>query len=356
MKRYSIDSIERQITLLLTSWGMREDSATTAARVMAETDASGVDSHGISMVMRYEEQYRSGSLNVAAKPTVVREADAHVTIDAGNGLGHPAAVLALEIAMQMAAGAGIAIASVVNSHHFGAAGVYVRRAAQRGMLALLTSTTSIPSVIPVGGAKPVMGTNPLAFAAPVTGNEPLVVDMSTSTVAVNKVKAYALAGKTLPPGWVTDRAGTDLTDADQAFTSLMNGDGAGLAPLGGSTTLTGGHKGMGLSLMVQALSASLAGAPAPGHGGAHHQVSHVLIVIDPRVAGVGVDAGAVNDAFLSAVRSAGAPGEPVTIPGEPEATAADDRRAHGVPLPAALLEQISAVCTRSECPIVLETR
>lgn len=356
MRNFTAKSIEEQIATLLTSWGMDPVAAGTAAHVMAETDASGIDSHGISMLMRYEDMHLQGRLDVTAAPEVVSESAASVVIDAHHGLGHPAAVMAVDLAIDKAFSAGVAIATVRNSHHFGAAGLYVRRAAERGLLGLVTSTTSVPSVIPPGGEVPVLGTNPLAFAAPVAGSHPFVVDMSTSTVAVNKVKAYALAGKELPSGWVTGADGEDLTDADEAFSALMQGAGAGLSPLGGSSVLWGGHKGLGLSMMVQLLSTSLVAAPSPGHEGNRHQIGHVFIVIDPDLAGVAGDAAACNADFIAHLRASRSTGEDLlTIPGDPEAAALDVHRSTGVPLPDTLIEKIEGVCERSSVPLVLQT-
>ncbi|WAP55065.1 Ldh family oxidoreductase [Streptomyces sp. S465] len=113
--------------------------------------------------------------------------------------------------------------AVRNSHHFGAAGYYVRRAAEAGLLALATSTTRTPVVSATGGTTPVLDTNPLAFAAPRSGGSPLVIDMSTSVVAMNKAKAYALRDEELPPDWVGDRSGIQLVDAAEAFQLLTHG-------------------------------------------------------------------------------------------------------------------------------------
>lgn len=355
MRRFSLTSVEEQITALLSAWGMPEEPARTTARVMAETDASGIDSHGISMLMRYEELRAAGGLDIAAAPRVVSEAPAFAVVDAGHGLGHPAAIRAVDLAAERARSTGIALTAVRNSHHFGAAGVYARRAADQGLIALVTSTTSVPGVIPTGGSLPVLGTNPLAFAAPVQDAAPFVLDMSTSTVAINRVKARWLAGRPIPAGWVVDGHGSPVTDAGEAFRMLMEDDTGGLAPLGGPGTELGGHKGFGLSLMVQLLNSVLVGAPSPGHGGAHHEISHVFVVIDPAVISGGeVDPAAEAAAQTARTRRSAQPGSAgagedlgVRIPGEPEEAARADRTAHGIPLPDTLVELVAGMCERA---------
>lgn len=361
MRRFSLTSVEDQIVALLTAWGMPSDPARTTARVMADTDACGIDSHGISMLMRYEELRTAGSLDLTAAPRIVSEAPAFAVLDAGHGLGHPAAIRAVDLAADKARSTGIALAAVRNSHHFGAAGVYARRAAEQGLIALLTSTTSISGVIPTGGALPVLGTNPLAFAAPVQDAPPFVLDMSTSIVAVNKVKAKWLAGQPIPEGWVVDGHSSPVTDAGEAFRMLMEDDTGGLAPLGGPGTDLGGHKGFGLSLMVQLLSTALVGAPSPGHGGRHHEISHVFIVIDPAV----ITGGRVDSAAEVAVQtartrrsaqaaSAGTGGGlGVRIPGEPEEATRAERTAHGLPLPESLVDLVTGMCERAGVGVLL---
>lgn len=301
MRRFNLTSVEDQIVALLTAWGMPSDPARTTARVMADTDACGIDSHGISMLMRYEELHSDGSLDLTAAPRIVSEAPAFAVLDAGHGLGHPAAIRAVDLAADKARSTGIALAAVRNSHHFGAAGVYARRAAERGLIALLTSTTSISGVIPTGGALPVLGTNPLAFAAPVQDAPPFVLDMSTSIVAVNKVKAKWLAGHPIPEGWVVD-----------------------------------------------------------GHGGRHHEISHVFIVIDPAVfTGGRVDSAAEVAVQTARTRrsaqaaSAGTGGLGVRIPGDPEEATRAERTAHGLPLPESLVDLVTGMCERAGVGVLL---
>src|SRR5205823_13876508 len=138
---------------------------------------------------------------------------------------------------------GVAVVSVFNSHHFGAAGCYARIAAERGVIGMVTSATRGVSMVPTFAAEPIMGTNPLAFAAPAKRNPPFQLDMATTTVAAGRVKVHKLNHRPLPPGWVVDGAGRPVTDAEEAFRYVFERPEGGITPLGGTREL-GGHKGV----------------------------------------------------------------------------------------------------------------
>lgn len=348
-RRFGASQLHRQIVLILRAWGMPAEPAAATATVMVETDLAGIDSHGVSMLMLYEQLRSENRLTLDAVPRVVRDAPAFAAVDAGAGLGHPAGLYAMELAIRKAAAGGIGAVAVGNSHHLGALGHYVRSAAQRGLVAIMTTTTRAPVVAALGGTTPVLGTNPIAFAAPRAGGGELVVDMSTSVVAMNKVKAYALNGRELPRGWVSDRRGDAVTDAALAY-SLLVGQEATLSPLGGAGTETGGHKGFGLSLMVAVLSAAFSGAALPFEDGGSDNLGHFVLVIDPS----SVTEDGATAAYVDALVRLMTRDEPgVVIPGEPEAASHADRSRNGIPLPETLLEHLRGICGRAGTELIL---
>src|SRR5215470_16627803 len=158
--------IREQLVSVLRAWGMSEAHAETTAEMMVETDLRGVDSHGISMLPTYDREFRAGRLNMRPIFKTVREGPAFALIDADATLGHPVAVHAMNLAVDKGRESGVAVVSVFNSHHFGAAGCYSRIAADRGVVGMVTASTRGVSMVPTFAAEPVMGTNPLAFAAP----------------------------------------------------------------------------------------------------------------------------------------------------------------------------------------------
>lgn len=205
--RVSVDRIRDQIQLILRAWGMDEEKLRVTAEVMVETDLMGVDSHGISMLIMYEEMQRAGQLRLNADPRVVRETVSTALVDGGAGLGHAVSVMATNLAASKALSHDVGVVSVVNSHHHGALGYYAELLAKRGLIGIVSSSSRLLTVVPTFGSERVLGTNPFAFAAPGGKNPPIVLDMSTSVVAANKVKVYALNGWSLPEGWVVDARG-----------------------------------------------------------------------------------------------------------------------------------------------------
>src|SRR6058998_1714877 len=225
--------IRQQLVSVLRAWGMSEAHADTTADMMLETDLRGVDSHGISMLPTYDREFRAGRLNMRPQFKIVREGPAMALIDADASLGHPVSVHAMNLAVDKCRNTGVAVVSVFNSHHFGAAGCYSRIAADRGVIGMVTSATRGVTMVPTFGAEPVMGTNPLAFAAPAKRNPPFELDMATTTVAAGKVRVYKLNHTPLPAGWVVDGDGKTVTDSAKGFQHVTSRDG-GITPLGGT--------------------------------------------------------------------------------------------------------------------------
>jgi LDH2 family malate/lactate/ureidoglycolate dehydrogenase len=331
---------------------MRPNDIDKTVDAMVDTDLRGIDSHGISMLMTYDKLRESGRLNIAAPRRITSDTLAIATMDAAGGLGHPVAVDAMMLAMDKARAVGIGAVAVHNSHHFGALGYYARRASTAGLMGFVTTSTRLTGVIPTGSRQSRLGTNPLAFAAPGTHGEPFVLDMSTSTVASNKVRSYALKDLPLPDGWVIDNAGNSIRDAAEGYDAIQNDEYAGLTPLGGPDPSNGGHKGYGLSLMVQILSCSLAGAGMPGTG----DIGHFFLALRPDAfALAGTSASYVDDLLHTMRASEPLQADvPVLVPGDPEAAERLRRLEHGIPLPQSLLAQLRELCDRDSIPFVLE--
>src|SRR5213593_4447339 len=247
--RVPAQQIRRQLVSVFQAWGMSSAHAETTADMMVETDLRGVDSHGIGMLPTYDQEFRNGRLNMRPVFKKVRETAATARVDADASLGHPAAAYGMNLAVDKCLAVGVGVVDVFNSHHFGAAGCYSRIAADRGVIGMVTSATRGVTMVPTFGAEPVMGTNPLAFAAPAKRNPPFELDMATTTVAAGKVRVYKLNHKPLPSGWVVDGDGKTVTDETQAFGYVFDKKEGGITPLGG-TRDAGSHKGYGLAVMV----------------------------------------------------------------------------------------------------------
>ena len=193
----------------------------------------------------YAAQSRSGKVDGFAQPVVTRPKPAVVAVDAAHGFAYPALEAAREVLVDVAREQGVAVAPVRRSHHCGAAGHPAERLAEEGLVALLFANT--PSAIaPQGGTRAVFGTNPIAFACPLPGRPPIVVDLALSKVARGNIVAAKGRGEPIPEGWALDAEGQPTTDPEAALMGTM-------VPLGDA-------KGTALALMVELLAAGLTGS------------------------------------------------------------------------------------------------
>ncbi len=358
--RVHAKQIREQLVSVLRAWGMPDAHAETTAEMMLETDLRGVDSHGISMLPTYDREFRAGRLNMRPVFRTVREGPAMALIDADRSLGHPVSVHAMNLAVDKCRQSGVAVVSVFSSHHFGAAGCYSRIAADRGVIGMVTASTRGVSMVPTFAAEPVMGTNPLAFAAPARRNPPFQLDMATTTVAAGKVKVHKLNHKPLPPGWVVDGHGRPVTDAEEAFSYVFERPEGGITPLGGPREV-GGHKGYGLAVMVHILGGALSGASfSPIRNRTQktsdpHNIGHFFLAIDPRAfraeGEFERDLDQVIDVLHQARRAD--PAQPVLVAGDPEMATRAERLSEGVPIPDDLMEQLRTVAKSAGVPFVL---
>jgi LDH2 family malate/lactate/ureidoglycolate dehydrogenase len=340
---------------------MSDEHAGTTAVMMVETDLRGVDSHGISMLPTYDREFRAGRLNMRPSFKTLREGPAFALIDADASLGHPVSVHAMNLAVDKCRDSGVAVVSVVNSHHFGAAGCYSRIAADRGVIGMVTSSTRGVTMVPTFGAEPVMGTNPLAFAAPARRNPPFQLDMATTTVAAGKVKVHKLNHRPLPAGWVVDDKGQAVTDPEQAFGYVFDRPEGGITPLGGPREV-GGHKGYGLAVMVHILGGVLAGASfspiriKTQKPSDPHNIGHFFMAIDPRAFRAEGEFEADLDQVIDTLHGArrADPAQPVLVAGDPEMATKAERLRDGVPVPEDLVDQLRAVAKNAGVPFVLD--
>ena len=354
------ERIREQIVSLFTAWGMDAQYARTAAEVMVETDLAGVDSHGVSMLMDYEAYKNQKRLNVKAQPRVVKDGPVTAMIDADAGLGHPASVMAMQLAVGKAKAMGAGIVTVVNSHHFGAAGYYAAIASKAGMLGMVTSATRTVAVVPTRARVGVLGTNPIAFAAPAKRNAPFLLDMATSSVANNKIKVHELNGRPIPPGWVLDEAGAPVTDAAEAMKRIYETRQGGVTPLGGTPEMAS-HKGYGLALMVHILGGALSGASfspirlKTQQATDPDRLGHFFMAIDPQAFRAEGEFESDLDDVIDVLHATPAidPAKPVLVPGDPEAASRARRLKDGIPVPESLRTKVRAICERSGVPFLL---
>jgi len=236
-----------------------EEDARITADVLVAADLRGVDSHGVARLRRYVNGLRDGMMIAQPDVQVVTETPTTALVDAGAGLGQPVSYRAMERAIQKARDLGSGFVTVRNSNHYGIAGYYAMMALEHDCIGI-SMTNAAVLVVPTFGRDAMLGTNPIAVAAPAGQEPPFVLDMATSTVPRGKLEVYNRLEKPIPSGWATDETGAPTTDTGRVLENFKQRAGGGLLPLGGAGELLGGHKGYGLSLWVDVFCAILSGA------------------------------------------------------------------------------------------------
>jgi LDH2 family malate/lactate/ureidoglycolate dehydrogenase len=237
--------------------GTPPDDARVCADVLIESDLRGIQSHGVGRLKYYYDRIQMGLHQTVTKMEIVKETETTAVIDGHHGMGHVIAYHAMRLAMDKARQYGLGAVAVRNGTHFGIAGYYPLMAAKEGMVGLCV-TNARPSQVPTFGAEPMLGTNPIAFAAPSDMDFPFCFDAATSISQRGKIEVAARAEQPVPEGWVVDNQGQPLTNPGQILEDFNQAT-AALLPLGGAGELLAGYKGYDLATIVEILSASLSG-------------------------------------------------------------------------------------------------
>src|SRR5258705_3303640 len=221
------------------------DNAGSVPRALIAAEADGLKGDGLSRTRMDAAQAKVRKVDGRFKPLATHPRPGLIAIDAGYGFAFPAIDLAETELLTAARTQGLAAAAIRKSSHCGAAGHPVERLAESGLVAL-TFVNTPGAMAPWGGSKALFGTNPVAFACPLPGRSPLVIDLSLSKVARGNVMTAKQRGESIPEGWALDETGQPTTDPDAALRGTM-------VPMGDA-------KGTALALMVELLAAGLTGA------------------------------------------------------------------------------------------------
>jgi L-2-hydroxycarboxylate dehydrogenase (NAD+) len=242
------------MVVALEKMGVPNEDAKIIADVLITSDLWGVRSHGVAHLKMYHERMKAGLQLPTTKWTVVKDTPTTAVVDGGNGMGMVVGYHSMKIAIEKARQYGLGAVAVRNSSHYGVAGYYSLMAVKEGMVGL-SVTNAHPSTAPTFGTEPMLGTNPIAVAAPNDEAFPFMFDAATSVVPRGKIEIAARAGKPIPEGWVVNRNGVSVTESSAMIPEMDKGNVA-LLPVGGMGELMGGHKGYGLATMVEVFSAA----------------------------------------------------------------------------------------------------
>jgi len=329
--RFPYEELERWGHKLLEKTPMSKEEISTVMKVLLDTNLRGMDTHGINMLPSYSERFKAIDHR---EITVAEDKGAGCIIDGGNHTGQMTSMFALEKAMEKADKYGLGLALVRESCHNGAVGYYASLAAEKGYIAL-TSTTVMPLLAPWGGLEPFVGNNPYAVGFPYK-EMPIVLDVANTVAARQKIFSYAREGWQLPDGWAMDKDGNPTNDPQAAIEGL-------LMPVGG-------HKGAGLAVMIDIILGTLSGGTYSRSICANtvtdraQHIAHLFFLMNPDfyMSRDALDrhiAQYVAD-FKKVKKKADV--QEILLPGELEWQKIQDRRANGIPVSTAIIKELNA--------------
>ena len=266
--------------------GNSSENCKGIVEAIMDAELSGIKSHGFHYLPIYCNHLKIGKIKGTAKPSFKKISNSSLKINADNGFAHTAINLGFDSLFDMGSEQGIACMSIYHSYNCGVLGFHTKRIAEKGFLGL-GFTNAPASIAPLGGKKAVVGTNPFSIAVPLNGKAEIIIDQSASVVAKSEISVRAKTGEPIPEGWAYDSEGNVTTDAQKALKGTM-------AP-------SGGYKGFGTGLLVEILTACLAGgnlgtqaSSFAGEDGGPPGTGQFFIAIDPEK---------FNSNYISSIKS-----------------------------------------------------
>ena len=349
--RIDHEALRQTVAAVFEKMGCPPGDAAEGANTLVQTDLRGVETHGVSNMLRYYvEEFQSGKLNPAPDVKVIRETPGTVSLDGDRGLGVIVAPGAMRRAIAKARDVGVGIAVMQNSGHMGAVGHHAMLAAQENMVGMATTSGGAGTrvfVLPTFAAEPRLGTNPISIAAPARTEPHLLFDAATTAIAGNKIYLAERVGALLDPGWIATMDGTPVMEPQ---VSPGRGNYWQL-PLGGIRE-QGSHKGYGLAMIPEVLGTMLSGARPAMLPGDRLAQDHYFAAYDI-AAFTDVDWFLdTMDEMLRTLRTTKpAEGhERVLYPGLSEHEEEVERRASGIPLHSEVIEWFDHITAELEIP------
>ncbi len=320
------DTLRRFVTEVFVSAGATEATASDVAHHLVEANLKGHDSHGVGMTPAYVRNIRVGHLQPNAHANVVRDNGAVLLVDGQFGFGQVVGREATDLAIERVKTTGVVCLGLRNAHHLGRIGAYGERCGRAGLVSVhfVNVVGHEPQVSPWGGRERRMTTNPFCCVVPRDGDEPVVLDMATSAIALGKVRVAHFKGTPIEDGALVDSQGEPTNDPSVMYREPFGA----LGPFGK-------HKGYGLALMCELLGGALAGewTAQPARERAGTIVNHMLtFVFDPAAFGNRAafqqEVFAMVDYIHSTTPARGF--DKVRVPGDPERESLAARNRQGI--------------------------
>ena len=322
MRAVAAERLVRLVAAIMAQGGSSAAEAQTIARRLVDANLVGHDSHGVIRVGKYLEWVREGWLRPNQAPTVVTESDTLAIVDGNRGYGQVIGEFAARLGIAKAARTGIALIGLRNCGHLGRVGDWAEMAAAEGQVSLhFLNTSGAQRVAPFGGRDRRLSTNPISIGVPVAGAEPVILDVTTSTVAEGKLMVAVNKGDRVPEGWIIDRDGKPTTDPRDFYD-------------GGALLTVGAHKGSGLSIVTDLLAGAISTGRSSDPDDPVLRNNMLSIYIAPSVYDPG--GGVLREArrLVDWVKASPPvdPHQPVLAPGDIERRTRAERLADGVPI------------------------
>ena len=323
--------------------GFSPEESRIITGVLLAADLFGVESHGISRIMKYVRLVREGSVNRKAEALILKETPVSALLDAQSAMGQLVSERAMGLAIEKARKAGIGMVQVRHSNHFGIAGYYALKAAEQGLIGVaMTNTQAI--MVPTFSAEALLGSNPIAVAFP-AGEYPFLFDAAATVVTRGKLELYDKLGKELPCDWAVSHTGTVSRDPGEVLRDIREKRGGGILPAGGAGEEMAGYKGYGFGMICELMTGVLSGGTTAYHKQEKGDTSHAFYAVSPELFG---DAGEIRRAAqrlmdeIHAARPAEGQKQ-IFIAGEKEFRCRAERTENGIPLSLKVLKELDSL-------------
>ena len=340
MIRHDALALEQWTAKTFAACGVAAKPAAIAAACIVRSELRGYKTHGMTRAASYVARLQSGEMN--PRPDMRhREFPGGVVLDADGAMGHVAGPHAVEIGLRALDTSASVLVAIQACGHLGALGIHALLAAEGGAFCMIGQRTP-PMLAMPGFTRPAIGHNPIAFGCPMPGSTPIVFDIACSVAARGHILLAAREGRSIPEGWALDESGAPTTDTQRALRGM-------LLPVGG-------HKGIGIAMMVECLAGALAATAdsmrqdrdAIPEGGAAGRQGAFLWLVRP---GSFVEAGLHGDymtEWTTTYLAAG--GDDARLPGGRGAALESEGRATGIALPDAVEQELRGVADRLRVP------
>ncbi len=340
-ERHSPEALERWTAQAFESCNVPAEQALEAAGVSWQVrELRGYKAHGMTRSPSYVERLAAGDVN--PRPAIEHRAfPVAIVLRADGAMGQISGARAVSLGLEALASSASVLVAVQECGYLGALGIYALLAAEAGAFCMVGQRTP-PLLAMPGFTHAAIGHNPIAFGCPLPGQAPLVFDVACSVAARGHILLAAREGRPIPEGWALDAAGEPCTDAQSA--------------LAGSLLPMGGHKGIGIAMMVECLAGAMAATAAAlspewnevkSSGAVGRQGGFVWLVKPQAFAGQPVFGGYMNQ-WTQDYLSAG--GAAARLPGHRGDALEREGRAHGIALPAAVAQELTALGERLGTP------